>query len=113
MGAQLLRHALTDRLPEELSVREQARALSPLKRLLELDGFSCQSEAAYAGKTVPLLVSKGSKQLAVGIRSGLLDASWNQHCLSPLASSNRAILLNEFILRRNLPDEHQLIRRMF
>jgi MrfA Zn-binding domain/Helicase conserved C-terminal domain len=112
-GAQLLRHALTDRLPEELSVREQARALSPLKRLLELDGFSCQSEAAYAGKTVPLLVSKGSKQLAVGIQSGLLDASWNQHSLSPLASSNRAILLNEFILRRNLPDEHQLIRRMF
>jgi uncharacterized protein DUF1998/helicase-like protein len=112
-GAQLLRHALTGSVPEELPIREQASALSPLKRLLELDGFSCQSEALYAGKKVPVLVSKGGKQLALGIRSGLLDPSWNQHSLSSLAAGKRAVLLNEFILRRNLPDEHQLVRRMF
>jgi hypothetical protein len=112
-GAQLLRHALTGSLPAELSIRDQARALSPLKRMLELDGFSCQAEARYAGKTVPVLVSKGKRQLALGIRSGLLDASWNQHSLSSLAAGKRAVLLNEFILRRNLPDEHQLIRQMF
>jgi len=50
--------------------------------------------------------------LAVGIQSGLLTEAWDQHTLKSAINARRlrGTILNDFILRRNLPDEHQLIR---
>jgi hypothetical protein len=61
-----------------------------------------------------LAEAKGGYE-AAGLQSGLLDEDYNQHSLHPLNAGGapRAIILNEYILRRNLPDEHQLIRDVF
>jgi hypothetical protein len=93
----------------------ETRGISALKRLLELDGFACETETALKGTVVPLLIEKNGKRVAVGLQSGLLDEDYNQHSLHPLNAGGapRAIILNEYILRRNLPDEHQLIRDVF
>jgi hypothetical protein len=86
----------------------------PLKRLLELDGFRCESGES-GNQPVPLLVQRGITRVAVGIKSGLLDDTWNAHSLNQRAGSSPVLvqLLNDYILRRNLPDEHQLIRGLF
>ena len=112
VGAQLLRYALSGTLPAEQSATAQAASLSALRRLLELDGFSCKSLCNVGGLLVPLLVEKEGKQIAIGLQSGLLDRSWDKHTLSGLArrSGVTGKILNEYILKRNLPDEHQLIR---
>lgn len=115
VGAQLLHYAMSGTLPPELSSKQQAAALSSLRRLLELDGFKCEADVDLNGIKVPLLVEKDGKEVAVGTQSGLLDESWGKHTLHSLASKpGMAIrILNEYILRRNLPDEHQLIRDLF
>jgi hypothetical protein len=89
--------------------------LSSLQRLLELDGFNCTAVSDAGGIKVPLLVEKNSRRVAVGIKSGLLDDSWDKHSLlrPSLGKGTTVKLLNEYILRRNLPDEHQLIRDLF
>jgi hypothetical protein len=113
-GAELLRYALHGELPREKAFIAQARALMPLKRLLELDGYRCESTAS-GNQTVPLLVQRGNTRVAVGIKSGLLDDTWTAHSLHQHAPGDpiRVQLLNDYILRRNLPDEHQLIRALF
>lgn len=105
---QLLRYARLNEIPAEDTTREQAADLAALQRLLELDGFRCTAEAG----SIPVLVEKGGKRLAVGIKSGLLDESWQGHSLQRTGIVPIQIL-NDFILRRNLPDEHQLIRKRF
>jgi hypothetical protein len=91
------------------------RSKDELRRLLELDGFACTPRAILQGVQVPLLVSKDGARIAVGIQWGLLESEWNGHSLHGLASTRKpkAKILNEYILRRNLPDEHQLVREMF
>jgi len=115
IGAQLLRYALTGEVPRELDAASQAGRLAPLKRMLELDGFRCQSVAAVKGVNVPLLVELDGRRLGVGVQSGLLDETWKDHSLKRLIDSKHldAKILNDFVLRRNLPDEHQLIRDVF
>jgi hypothetical protein len=115
VGAQLLRYALSGTLPAEQSAAAQAASLSALSRLLELDGFACQSVCDLDGVSVPLLVEKDGKRVAVGLRSGLLDGSWDKHTLNALSPRSGVTVktLNEYILRRNLPDEHQFIRALF
>jgi hypothetical protein len=108
VAAQLLRYARFGEIPAENTTREQATDLAALQRLLELDGFLCTAEAG----AIPVLVEKSGKRLAVGIKSGLLDETWQAHSLQR-AGATSIQLLNDFILRRNLPDEHQLIRGRF
>jgi hypothetical protein len=86
----------------------QAADLVALRRLLELDGFRCTEEAG----AIPVLVEKNGKRLAVGIKSGLLDETWQGHSLQR-GGTVPIQIFNDFILRRNLPDEHQLIREFF
>jgi hypothetical protein len=80
-------------------------ALSPTPK-------SCTPLATVQGKTVPLLVERSSHGAVVGTQSGLLEGDWNGHSLASVLSSGRAKgrVLNDYILRRNLPDEHQLVR---
>jgi Domain of unknown function (DUF1998) len=108
VAAQLLQYARFGKIPVEASIKDQATDLAALQRSLEPDGFRCMAEAGPA----PILVEKDGKQLAVGVKSGLLDETWQDHSLQR-AGVKPIQLLNEFILRRNLPDEHQLIRERF
>jgi MrfA Zn-binding domain/Druantia protein DruA len=112
LGAELLRYALYGQPPREPSAEMQIRALAGLRRLLELDGFTCEEGANINRVTVPLLVSKGGRQLGVGVRSGLLDENWGGHTLTSMTGGQgiRTRVLNDYVLKRNLPDEHQLIR---
>lgn len=115
VGAQLLRYAMSGEVPPELSIAQQASDLEGLARLLTLDGFRCTSVATVNGRQVPLLVEKDGQRAVVGAQSALLVANWNGHSMTPLL--NQAVvagrLLNDYILRRNLPGEHLLIRAMF
>jgi Domain of unknown function (DUF1998) len=112
VAAQLLRYAMYDEPPREPEIDLQILRLAPLKRMLELDGFSCRSKVEIAGVTVPLVVERDGRSLAIGIQSGLLTGSWQQHTLRQAINAGRlrGVILNDYILRRNLPDEHQLIR---
>ncbi len=67
------------------------------------------------GEAVPLLVEKHGARVAVGVQSALLSADWDGHSLHRLMGKGRIVgkILNDYILRRNLRDEHQLIRSMF
>ncbi len=115
IGAQLLRYALTGQVPQEPAIPDQVARLAPLKRMLELDGFSCTSPGSVGNAVVPLLAERSGRMFAVGIQSGLLDREWKEHSLRRLIdeSAVNGKVLNDFILRRNLPDEHQLIRDAF
>jgi hypothetical protein len=115
VGAQLLRYAMRGELPTEQPIERQAAALSALKRLLELDGYRCESVSATNDGPVPLMVQRGTHCVAVGVKSGLLDATWTDHSLQRRSARGGPSfeILNDYILRRNLPDEHQLIRNLF
>ena len=114
VAAQLLRYARFGEIPPEETLNKQAADLVALSRLLELDGFRCTAEAHVETGPVPLLVEKDGGRIAIGIKSGFLDESWKDHSLEEAAARSIPIqILNDFILRRNLPDEHQLIREHF
>ncbi|MGF1628541.1 MAG: DEAD/DEAH box helicase [Kiloniellaceae bacterium] len=109
LGAQLLRYALFGTPPQESDIATQVRALSALKRLLELDGFDCQEDHIIDGVAVPLLGTHDGKSIAIGIKPCLVDGV--PHSLDLLAKKGRKTrVLNDYVLRQNLPDEHQLIR---
>jgi ATP-dependent helicase YprA (DUF1998 family) len=115
VGAQLLRYALRGEIPREAEVLVQVACMSSLRRMLELDGFRCESATSISGVSVPLLVERKGRRLAVGVQSGILNAEWKGHSLTRLVDDSvvEAKILNEFVLRRNLPDEHHLIRDAF
>jgi hypothetical protein len=101
-------------IPEEAPLRTQATKLEELARLLELDGFRCTTMGFADGQTVPLLVERDGTSAVVGVQSALLSANWDGHSLHRLIGRRIAgRILNDYILRRNLPDEHQLIRSIF
>jgi len=77
--------------------------------LLELDGFVCNPLVEVDGHTVPLRVTQGNKTIAVGVQSGLLATGWDGHSLARLRPGYARRVLNDYILRRNLPDEHRLV----
>ncbi|MBV9993558.1 MAG: DEAD/DEAH box helicase [Alphaproteobacteria bacterium] len=111
LGAQLLRYALNGTPPEEPDIADQAQALAGLKRLLELDGLTCRSGTSLNGVPVPLVVSRDNNTIAVGTKSCfVVDVP---HSLDGLVQQGiRTLLLRDYVLRQNLPDEHQLIRQM-
>jgi ATP-dependent helicase YprA (DUF1998 family) len=113
VGAQLLRYARSGELPPEASAKAQAENLEALARLLELDGFVCTPLAQIDGQTVPLQVTQGETAIAVGVQSALLTTGWDGHSLERLGSDHTRVVLNEYILRRNLPDEHRLVSEVF
>ena len=114
VGAELLRYAMSGEIPEEASLQTQAANLEGLARLLELDRFRCTPMEKVDDETVPLLVEKDGTRAVIGVQSALLSANWDGHSLQRLLRRRIAgRVLNDYILRRNLPDEHQLIRSMF
>lgn len=109
VGAQLLRYARSGEIPAEAPAPDQAANLEALARLLELDGFVCNPLVEVDGHTVPLRVTQGNKAVAVGVQSGLLATGWDGHSLARLRPGYARRVLNDYILRRNLPDEHRLV----
>jgi hypothetical protein len=113
VGAQLLRYALSGEVPAEMPADAQAAHLSGLARLLQLDEFRCTPLAEVDGQIVPLRVERNGESVAVGIQSALLSTGWTGHSLNRLPANQTRRILNDYIVRRNLPDEHQLIRSAF
>jgi hypothetical protein len=111
LGADLLRYGLTGEVPGERPPEEQDQSLSALKRLLELDGFKCSSVVEFGPTVVPLLVEKGGRSVAVGIQPALTSADAQPHSIAALQI--RPIVLNDYVLQRNLPDEHRLVKSAF
>ncbi|MER9770251.1 DUF1998 domain-containing protein [Mesorhizobium sp. M0189] len=110
LGAELLRYALDGTLPEEKTPEAQANLLRNLRRLLELEGFNCESPATIDETTVPFVVGHSDRQVLVGLRPALLTPTWRDHSFGRLQAGTSTVVLNEFILGRNLPDEHQMVR---
>lgn len=110
LAAELLRYALYGTLPAEKTPAEQASLLKNLQRMLELEGVTCQGPMVKDGVVVPLIVTSGNRRAFVGIRPALFGPDWQGHSLAQLQTGQPPILLNEFVLVRNLPDEHQLLR---
>jgi hypothetical protein len=109
----LLRYARSGEIPAEASATGQAANLEALARLLQLDGFVCTPLARVDGQTVPLLVAQGNRAVAVGVQSALLATGWDGHSLARLRPGHGRRILNDYILRRNLPDEHRLVSEAF
>jgi hypothetical protein len=99
VAAQLLRYAMFDVVPPEPEVDFQIARLGPLKRMLQLDGFTCHDGANVAGVTVPLLVERNGRSLAVGLQSGLLTDACDQHTLTSAMNAGRlrAVVLNDYM----------------
>lgn len=110
LAAELLRYALDGTLPKEKGASEHANLLKNLGRMLELEGLFCSGPVNVGGVAVPLVVTNGKRQVLVAIRPALLEPEWGGHSLAQLPLSTPPVLLNEFVLGRNLPDEHQLVR---
>ncbi|QDZ11824.1 DEAD/DEAH box helicase [Devosia ginsengisoli] len=111
LGAELLRYGMTGEIPIEKTPEEQATSLSALKRLLELDGFICSSMIQVGSTVVPLLVQKEGRSVAVGIHPALVKPDVPVHPMRALQT--RPVILNDYILQRNLPDEHRLVKSEF
>jgi hypothetical protein len=109
VGAQLLRYARSGEAPAEASPAAQAADLQALARLLQLDGFVCTLLAQLDGQIAPLLVTQGNNAVVVGVQSALLAANWDGHSLARLPPGPARRILNDYILRRNLPDDHRLV----
>jgi hypothetical protein len=109
LGAALLRYILDGTTPERGELEAQARRLKPLRRMFELEGFVCRSDAALKGQEVPLLLETNrGRKVAIGTYHGLLDQNQEgfDHPLESLESNGsgaRVVLLNEYLLSRNLP----------
>ena len=112
LGAELLRYSISGTINVEQNVVEQAAELRQLKRLLELDGFSCVASPKVSGIPVPLIVDGSGKRVAIGVRPGLIDPDHTPHSLSRLdGQPDMSVkILNSYLLHRNLPSAHRSIR---
>ena len=113
LAADLLRYALSGELREAPSSARQRAVLSPLNRLLEIDGVSVDGAVVVDGVEVPATFSNGSKKVAVGVYSGLVDRnSANLELLKVHDDPDyELVLVNEYLLKKNLPEQHQRVRR--
>lgn len=110
LGASLLRYAIRGELPNISSDEEQARQMSQLCALLELDGYKCvEGNSAKA----PVIVEKHGKQVVLGCYPGLLDRHEFTHPVEQKSDMDNLILINEYLLKSNQPELHLKIRESF
>lgn len=115
LAAQLLAYVRHGLIPATDEIERQADLLQPLRRMVELDGLTAESNVVRHGERVPLLVSRGGRSVAVGTYHGLLDdnAVEFEHPLTALDGSGIAVsLVSDYRLTRNLPGAYQQIRRL-
>lgn len=122
LAAQLLAYAKDGTAPPVPSISEQAWQLTPLHRYLELEGWESRLSTTMAGVEVPLLVklpeSGGggtTRFVAVGTYPALLDRNADEfvHPLQALDGVDEVnvILLNDYVVARDLPTAYQRFRR--
>ncbi|NIL81089.1 DEAD/DEAH box helicase [Rhodococcoides kroppenstedtii] len=103
----LFNYAVNATPPDLVPPEKQAELLAPLRRFFELDGWSAvQSQSV--GR--PLVVSKDSSKLVVGVYPSLLDKDYAEttSALAP-RSGERAVAIPDFAVARDLPAVHQHI----
>ncbi|MCC6648409.1 MAG: DUF1998 domain-containing protein [Polyangiaceae bacterium] len=102
LAQQLLRFFRTGAAPPFASAAEQARRLRPLKRFLELEGWTTETDASGA------LRGDGPRAMTVGVYPALLakDAAEAEH---PAASPSDAprVLLPDYLVEHDLPSAYQ------
>jgi hypothetical protein len=118
LAAALLRYALFGSLPSTDDLATQTDRLIPLRRMLDLEGFLCESGVSVDGTVVPLLVQREGRRVAVAAYSGLLDRddATFVHPLYDALDSRDDIdvrLANEYLLSRNLPAVYEQVRQSF
>jgi hypothetical protein len=98
------------------STVEQSAAIAPLKRFLELEGYTCTQSVSVGNINVPLLITasqagKLRQSIAVDIYPALMDrdAACITHSLQQLYSKRdiQVVLLNDYIVARDLPTAYQ------
>lgn len=112
LAAQVIAYALDGRMPAVLDVAAQSESLLGLARYLELEGWTvCRPTRA----TEPLRVSLGGPEILVGTRPALLEesAARESHPVveSARAAGRRSVLLNDYVLSRDLPAAYLQLRR--
>jgi len=111
LGAAMLRYLLYNEIPATEDLDAQIEHLRALERLITLDGYECRLGEMLYGVKVPLLVKSGSRYAAIGSYHGLLDNEAEEftHPLQTLTTSPDVdvILVNEYLLERNLPVAYQ------
>jgi ATP-dependent helicase YprA (DUF1998 family) len=102
LGLQLLRFFRTGAVPPFAAAAEQARTLRPLKRFLELEGWTTATDSSGA------LRGEGARTMTVGVYPALLalNAAEKRH---PTASPSGAprVLLPDYLVERDLPSAYQ------
>lgn len=122
LAADLLHYARDGEVPAVPSVRSQSLRLAPLQRYLALEGWQCELNGFVGNREVPLLVTgypilqgQDSQIVAVGTHPALLEQSATgfSHTLTSLAtySGVRVVLLNDYIVQRDLPTAYRHLRR--
>jgi len=102
LALQLLRFFRTGAVPPFSSAAEQARTLRPLKRFLELEGWSIDTDSSGA------LRCNGPRKMTVGVYPALL-ASDSAEKTHPTVSPGDAprVLLPDYLVERDLPSAYQ------
>lgn len=109
LGASLLRYALYGMVPSCSSPDIQIEKLSQLRASLELDGFQCLMEGA---QEAPIIVTFNGRAVALGSYPGLIDRTDFQHAVCEAKQVDDHLAFNEYLLRSNLPQMHQSVRKL-
>lgn len=107
LGASLLRYAIYGEIPQSAHFSEQARQLSQLCSLLELDGYKCTMGNTEKS---PVIVSYDNQKLSLGCFPGLIDRAFLSHACQVEPDS---MLINEYLLKSNQPEMHLRVSSRF
>jgi ATP-dependent helicase YprA (DUF1998 family) len=110
LGAMLLRFAVWGEEPRCSSPELQVATLSQLRASLELDGYHC---TAVNEDSIPLLVERDGRRVAVGCFPGLINTPGFIHPVSGAGGVHGFLTLNEYLLRSDLPGAHLKVKDCF
>ncbi|MBU5671065.1 DEAD/DEAH box helicase [Paenibacillus brevis] len=104
LGSQLLRYMIHSKIPDISDVANQSKALQPLVRLLQLEGYTCEDNVSYNGIQVPWIISNKNSFFVIGAYPSLIDETDSNrlHPLTKHFSKEQLFLVNEYLIGRNL-----------
>lgn len=113
LGYDLLNYALGGELNADLEKTRQKAGTQALARLLEIDGAECLGEQNIDGVWLPQVFSHEGQQVAIGVFPGLLNEESSPPAYKALDDNldYQLISINEYFLKRNLPEQHLKIRK--
>ncbi|MFD0675991.1 MULTISPECIES: DEAD/DEAH box helicase [unclassified Paenibacillus] len=105
LGASLLKYLINGEIPKIDSIEAQALKLNALIRLLQLDGYSCETNIEVDNNRYPVLIKQRNRSLVLATYSPLIDdLSANEiHFVNNSNLSIKNHILNEYLLVNNLP----------